>query len=480
MAQTPTLLGDLDADTKPTVIDLQRLLNHINSSQLSTPPLSTQLLPYADLNEDGIINTNDVLLLQDAILGRSALPNPYAAPILNAPVVATNGSSISISGVARPNRRIVITGGRLAVFVNSDSNGLFTAEVQLRANQVNTIYVTATNATFTAGIPQPLRVLQDSQPPNLFIDFPTNGTTLYTESTIVAGRVGDSLSGYAGLNVRVQSSPSEGDPPSAGARLSSAAAGPNAPTAPNSPTPSENLNALRVGTPALQAAAAPLALGLPAVVDVGIGNNGTYQRGDVPLALGTNDITVTATDIHGNSTFRVIRVFRGELSGPRLALVSGDAQKTNVHRRLAEPIIVRATQVDGVTPLANKLLTFEVTRSDGRLRPLAPFVPADPAAFTNDINRTLHGVMRLQLFTDANGEARALWAMGGDAGCGNNRVCVMSAGISNNVYFCASADAALPKQINIGTGNNQKSEVGSQNRSAPGSTTPATATKKCP
>jgi hypothetical protein len=50
--------------------------------------------------------------------------------------------------------------------------------------------------------------------------------------------------------------------------------------------------------------------------------------------------------------------------------------------------------------------------------------------------------------------------MGGDAGCGNNRVCVMSAGISNAVYFCASADAALPKQINIGTGNNQKAETG--------------------
>ncbi len=195
-AQTPTLLGDLDADSKPTVLDLQRLLNHLTPGR-DEFHLVPNLLPYADINEDGLINTNDVLLLQDAILVRSALPNPYAAPILNAPVVATNGSAITISGVARPNRRIVITGGRLAVFVNSDSNGLFTAEVQLRANQVNAIYITATNATFTAGIPQPLRVLQDSQPPNLFIDFPTNGATLHTDSTIVAGRVGDSLSGYA-------------------------------------------------------------------------------------------------------------------------------------------------------------------------------------------------------------------------------------------------------------------------------------------
>jgi len=410
VAQLPRLLGDLDADGQPTVLDLQRLLNHLNGSQPSTPQLSTQLLPYADLNEDGVVNTNDVLLLQDSILGRSSLPNPYAAPVVTALVLATNGDTITLTGTARPNRRVLITGGRFAVFANSDSNGLFSAQVQLRPNQVNALFVTATNATFTAGIPQPLRVLQDSQPPNLFIDFPTNGAVLYSESTVVAGRVGDSLSGFAGLLVGTRSTASEVD--------------------------------------------------LPAIVDVGIGNNGTYQRGNVPLALGTNDLTVTATDIHGNSTVRAIRVLRLPLTGPRLQVVSGDGQKTNVHRRLAEPVVVRATQADGVTPIANTLVTFAVTRSDGRLRPAPPSVAADASRLTNDINATPHGIMSLQMFTDANGETRAYWAMGGDAGCGNNRVCVMSAGISNAVYFCASADAALPKQINIGTGNNQKAETG--------------------
>jgi alpha-tubulin suppressor-like RCC1 family protein len=402
----PLLLGDLDSDGRPTVLDLQRLINHLNGSNA----LTVAVRPFGDINEDGVINTNDLALLQDAILGLSTLPNPYAAPVVNATVVATNGSSITFTGVARPNRRIQITGGHFAVFANSDSNGLFSAEVQLRPNQVNAIFVTASSSNFVAGIPQPLRVLQDSQPPNLFIDFPTNGATLYTDTTVVAGRVGDSLSGYQGLVVWTRSTASEDE--------------------------------------------------LPAVVDVGIGNNGTYERSKVPLALGTNDITVTATDTHGNLTARVIRVFRGQLTGSRLQLVSGDAQKTNVHRRLAEPIVVRAMQSDSVTPLANQLLTFEVTRSDGRLRPVNFSTLADPAAFTNNINLTVHGVPRLQLFTDASGEARALWAMGGDVGCGNNRVCVMSAGFSNNIYFCASADAALPHQINIGTGNNQKAETG--------------------
>ena len=138
----PARLGDLDADGQPTVLDLQRLLNHLNSGRAEIH-LVPNLLPYADLNEDGVINTNDVLLLQDAILGRSTLPNPYAPPVANVPTVATNGDTITLTGVARPNRQILITGGRFAVFVRSDSNGLFSAEVLLRANQVNALFVTA-------------------------------------------------------------------------------------------------------------------------------------------------------------------------------------------------------------------------------------------------------------------------------------------------------------------------------------------------
>lgn len=412
LAQTPKLLGDLDSDRSPTILDLQLLINHLNAGTNAASPgfLEASLRPYADINEDGLVNGDDLLLLQDAILGRSTLPNPYAAPVVSVPTFSTNGSSVTITGTARPNRRISITGGRLAVFANSDSNGLFTAKVQLRANQVNALYITATNATFGGGIPQPLRVLQDSQPPNLFIDFPTHGTVLYSESTFVAGRVGDSLSGFLGLTVSTRSTASQRD--------------------------------------------------LPAVVDVGIGNNGTYQRSNFPLEEGTNVIRVTATDIHGNSNYREITVIRRPLMGPRLLMLSGDGQKTNVHRRLAAPIIVKAMEADGVTPLANTLVTFEVTRSDGRLRPAPPSVAVDMSRLTSDINATPHGIRSLQMLTDATGIARAYWAVGGDAGCGNNRVCVTSAGISNNVYFCASADAALPNQINVGTGNNQKAETG--------------------
>ena len=405
---TPTRLGDLDTDGRPTVLDLTRLIGHLNGSNI----LSASLQPWADINEDGQVNTNDLALLQNAILGLAPLPNPYSAPVLNAQVSATNGSSIVITGTARPNRQILVTGGRFAVFAVADSNGRFSVTVDLRLNQLNNLFVTALSSNFPAGTPQPFRILQDSQPPNLYIDFPTNGQTLYTSNTVIAGRVGDMLSGFMGLGVTLRSQPASSSPYTAN-------------------------------------------------VNVGIGNNGTFERSLVPLAQGTNLITVTATDKFGNQTNRSITILYQPVATnqPRLELVWGDLQATNIHRRLAQPLIVKALQASGA-PFANKLVTLEVTRSDGRLLPVDAASAANPSALTNDITRTPHGIMSLQLFTDASGEARAWWALGGDAGCGNNRVCAMSAGISNAVYFCATARPAAVHQINIGTGNNQKAETG--------------------
>src|SRR5437773_2091768 len=193
----PLRLGDLDADSQPTVLDLVRLLNHING----TVSLSPALAPFADINEDGVIDQRDVDLLQSAVLGLSLLPNPFAPPVVSAPVTSTNGGEIVLTGVARPNRTIVVSGGQETAFAVADGNGLFSVNVTLQSNRLNNLFVTASNGVFTAGVPQPIKIIQDSQPPSLFIDFPTNGQTLATSNTIVAGRVGDMLSGFLGLSV---------------------------------------------------------------------------------------------------------------------------------------------------------------------------------------------------------------------------------------------------------------------------------------
>jgi hypothetical protein len=76
--------------------------------------------------------------------------------------------------------------------------------------------------------------------------------------------------------------------------------------------------------------------------------------------------------------------------------------------------------------------------------------------------------MKLGAVTDSEGLASAYWTLGGDAGCGNNRVKATCAGLAGEALFCASAGPGSAAQINIGTGNNQRGEAGAPVRSAPG------------
>ncbi|NKB24257.1 MAG: hypothetical protein GKR87_07765 [Kiritimatiellae bacterium] len=180
-------------------------------------------------------------------------------------------------------------------------------------------------------------------------------------------------------------------------------------------------------------------------VIVGIGQNGTYERGNVPLVMGSNLITAVASDVHGNSVTQQVNVFRAAITGANMVAVSGDGQITNILQQLAEPIVVEVKKANGA-PFANKLVTFDVTRSNGRL-------------FINAVS-TNAGTMSLQVFTDTNGLAQAYWRLGMDAGCGNNRIAVTSQSISGNAFFCASAMPGPAGQINIGSGNNQRVEAG--------------------
>src|ERR1051325_6948057 len=60
----PTKMGDLDGDRRATVLDLQRLVNHLNG----TAPLPTNLLLFADVNLDGHVDKADVFPLVTPIL----------------------------------------------------------------------------------------------------------------------------------------------------------------------------------------------------------------------------------------------------------------------------------------------------------------------------------------------------------------------------------------------------------------------------
>jgi len=157
-----------------------------------------------------------------------------------------------------------------------------------------------------------------------------------------------------------------------------------------------------------------------------------------------NPITVVATDVLGNSVTKRINVKRIIPTGPQMVIVSGNGQTARINTQLPQPIVVKMTQPNG-SPFSNKVVTFDVTRSDGRLSRTTP-VRGD--------------TLMLQVRTNTDGLATVYWKLGSDAGQGNNRVSVTSTSIAGTILFCASATPNPATQINIGSGNNQRVEAG--------------------
>lgn len=339
---------------------------------------------------------------------------PPPAPVLGVPTTLTTATSVTITGNAPGATSVEVSAPTLPLtdpmrlFTVPVTNNAFTADVPLTPDSSNPIYFTAlSTCNGVRSAPMMTAVTHDTFPPEIFIDFPADGAQITTATTDVAGRVGDMLSGFMGLTVTVN--------------------------------------------------------GNPAIVDVGVGNNGTFFLQGVTLGAVNQPtvITAVATDSLNNTVNKQITVTRVGISAStsQMTVFSGNSQSGQVLTPLPKPIVVQMFDTDGTTKFANKLVTFKVVRSDGRLGATASEItpitdPMDPNYNPDP------GVMVYQVRTDANGEALAYWRMGHDAGCGNNRVEATSTSVEGTVAFCASAAAASPSQLNIGSGNNQPAEAG--------------------
>ena len=151
----PQKLGDLDADGRATVFDLVRLVNHINGTTL----LSTNLVPFADINQDGYVNDLDVSFLADAILGFRSLPLlplttvRQTSPANNESGVAVIRETIlyfsaplSVSAVIGTNQLYAVSGGRrlltrIELSTDRHKASLFYLEPLPGSSRVNVTFV---------------------------------------------------------------------------------------------------------------------------------------------------------------------------------------------------------------------------------------------------------------------------------------------------------------------------------------------------
>ena len=300
----------------------------------------------------------------------------------------TSSTTFTIGGTAFGATQVRGTGPGGSATAPVSPRGSFTLDIPLLENRANRIELVASQPGVVESSPTFAEITRDNQDPWLIIDSHVDGDEVLTESVTVFGRVGDVLAGNLGLDVTVN--------------------------------------------------------GAPAIVDLGLGNNGTFVLENVQLPLGQPfDIVFEAQDRLHNGYSETITLVRQAPSREFISVVSGDGQNAAVNTELGQPIVARVTDAAGV-PFPDKLVVLEVTQSDGLLGVVVGSATE----------------RALQLRTNANGEVRAFWKLGSDAGCGNNRVVARSTSVQGEARFMASGDAGVAVQVNLGSGSNQRVETG--------------------
>lgn len=381
------MCGDVNGDGQSDIVDALFVAQYTVGLRASLPCGA-----QADVDLSDGTDIVDALFIAQLTVGLRAALGLVAAPVLDPHPLVTSDTNITITGTTRPGSTVEVIGPN-GPFVVPAGGGAFSADVPfspLGLNRTSQIFFTTISTCGSCSSPTATTITQDAQPPALSIDSPTNGANLTTAGVTVAGRVGDTLSGFMGLSVKVN--------------------------------------------------------GINAIVDPGIGSNGTFVAQNVPLTLGVpTTISATATDELGNSVTKAVSVTRVDvgMDTPIIEVASGDMQTATIGELLDTPIVARVRRGDG-SPVEGATVGFVVTRSNGEL----------------SIGPDEDGAMRLDVTTGADGLATALWRLGNDSGCGNNRVEASSLSASGKALFSASANPAAASQINVASGNNQRVETG--------------------
>jgi len=301
---------------------------------------------------------------------------PQVSVTSPAPQTRTNASAITVEGTVSPGVSAVSVNGTAAIVSGTTFSA---ADVPLLEgnNILAAVAVDGAGRVATAAV----QVIRDPRPPRLAVHSPVDGDVVPAATVNVQGMVNDLIIG------------------------------------------------------SLDAAEAEVRVnGVVAQVA-----NRSFLAAGVPLSPGLNLLTVTATDLSGNSSTVQLTVIRQDppAGQPRLRAVSGDLQSAAVGAALPAPLIVALTDATGL-PMAGRQVVFRVAEGDGSL-----------AAAGGNPARTL------VLTSDAQGRAQVSWTLGTRAGAGKNRVEVTIPGIAGATVFHASGQPTAAAQISQDAGTRQ-------------------------
>jgi len=158
----------------------------------------------------------------------------------------------------------------------------------------------------------------------------------------------------------------------------------------------------------------------------------------VPLAPGTNLLTVRATDVSGNTSQAAVTIHRQAANNQRVALVAGAGQSGMIGTLLGQPLVAALLDATG-NPIAGQKVFFRVRGSDGSLD---------------------GGQRGLALTTDATGQAAVHFTLGSRAGAGNHVVEAFAPGFAGPAVFQESALPGSPALIVVDSGDQQAGTAG--------------------
>lgn len=380
----PAKLGDMNEDGGATIHDVVAILNHI----YGRVPLPAERVSFADLNRDGIVNTTDVNQVADAVVAALALTDVDFSPTVTPTIPFTNLDRFTFSGSNFPMTRVRVSYAFGSVDIESDALGGFSVEFPLPDDQEHDFYFSGYDSSGSRLSPVPLSVLRDTEAPKVEVVHPPTGWRTTSSEVVVCGRLSDSLSGERGMSVSVD--------------------------------------------------------GLPAIVFLGDGENGSFLSSPVELRQGSNVIQVQAIDAAGNVTTEDLTVLRTTPRSFRMEKAGGDVQEGVVGTQLAEEVSVKVTGPGG-TKLVGKPVVFQIVEGLGSIQSLSGGA----------------GLSEMIALTDASGVASIRWRMSTVAGKGNHLLRVRSRDIVDELIFVASASPNAVVRLSEIGGDGQIAPVGS-------------------